>query len=93
MEVPAFSLIMGQKSVAGSPTGSPTAIDHMLAFSARHSVAPIVETFPMSKVNDALERLRSGKARYRVVLVNDISKSKTATESRREAQPEAALSA
>jgi len=93
LEVPAFSLILGQKSVAGSPTGSPTAIDHMLAFSARHSVAPIVESFPMSKVNDALERLRSGKARYRVVLVNDVGKSRTATESRREAQPEAALRA
>jgi uncharacterized zinc-type alcohol dehydrogenase-like protein len=27
--------------------------------------------FPMSKVNDALERLRSGKARYRLVLESD----------------------
>src|SRR6266436_4448874 len=71
MAVPAFGLIMGQKTVAGSPIGSPTAIDRMLAFSARHSVAPVVETFPMSKVNDALEHLRAGKARYRVVLVND----------------------
>src|SRR5215469_166542 len=71
MEIPAFGLILGQKSVAGSPTGSPTALDKMLAFSARHSIAPIVENFPMSKVNDALERLRSGKARYRVVLVDD----------------------
>src|SRR5581483_9409869 len=52
-EVPAFSLITGQRSLSGSPTGSPTAIDHMLAFSARHSVAPVVEFFPMSKVNDA----------------------------------------
>jgi uncharacterized zinc-type alcohol dehydrogenase-like protein len=73
LEVPAFSLILGQKSVSGSPAGSPTAIDHMLAFSARHSIAPITEMFPMSKVNDALEHLRSGKARYRIVLVNDIS--------------------
>ena len=43
----------------------------MLAFSARHAVAPITETFPMSRVNDALEHLRSGKARYRIVLVNE----------------------
>ncbi|MGH7968800.1 MAG: NADPH-dependent aldehyde reductase Ahr, partial [Limisphaerales bacterium] len=43
LEAPAFSLIAGQKSLSGSPTGSPTAIDHMLAFSARHSVAPVVE--------------------------------------------------
>ncbi|HVM49266.1 MAG TPA: zinc-binding dehydrogenase, partial [Candidatus Acidoferrum sp.] len=88
-EVPAFSLILGQKSVSGSPTGSPTTIDHMLAFSARHAIAPITETFPMSKVNDALERLRSGKARYRIVLINDFAKSQSAAASRPERQPEA----
>jgi uncharacterized zinc-type alcohol dehydrogenase-like protein len=71
LQVPAFSLILGQKSVSGSPTGSPVAIDDMLEFSARHSIAPITETFPMSKVNDAFEHLRSGKARYRLVLEND----------------------
>ena len=94
MEVPAFSLIMGQKSVAGSPTGSPTAIDSMLAFSARHSIAPVVEYFPMSKANDALDRLRSGKARYRIVLINDFDKSAPATKPQREQKPKkAALAA
>jgi uncharacterized zinc-type alcohol dehydrogenase-like protein len=81
MEIPAFGLIMGQKSVTGSPVGSPTTIDHMLEFSARHSVAPVVEYFPMSKVNDALEHLRSGKARYRIVLVNEVTKSRGTTAS------------
>ena len=42
----------------------------MLEFSARHKIAPITETFSFSKVNDALDNLRSGKARYRVVLQN-----------------------
>ena len=64
-------IILGQKSVSGSPNGSPTAIDDMLEFSARHSIAPITETLPMSKVNDAFERLRFGKARYRLVLKNE----------------------
>jgi len=54
-----------------SISASPTAIDDMLEFSARHSIAPITETLPMSKVNDAFERLRSGKARYRLVLENE----------------------
>jgi alcohol/geraniol dehydrogenase (NADP+) len=45
----------------------------MLAFSARHGIAPIAETFPMSKVNDAIEHLRAGKARYRIVLENDLA--------------------
>jgi len=70
LPVPAFGLIMGQKSVSGSPTGSPTAIDAMLSFAARHGIAPVTEKFPMSKVNDALEHLRAGKARYRIVLEN-----------------------
>ena len=65
----------------------------MLAFSARHSVAPIVELFPMSEVNDALERLRSGKARYRIVLVNDFDRSASATKARGEEKPKAALAA
>ncbi len=73
MPVPAFGLIMGQKEISGSPTGSPSAIDQMLTFSARHAVAPVTETFPMSKVNDAMEHLRSGKARYRIVLENDFA--------------------
>ena len=72
LEVPAFGLIMGQKCISGSPTGSPTSIDRMLEFSARHSIAPVIENFPMSKVNEAFEHLRSGKARYRIVLTNDI---------------------
>jgi uncharacterized zinc-type alcohol dehydrogenase-like protein len=71
MPVPAFALISGQKSLSGSPTGSPTTISTMLEFSARHAIAPITETFPMSQVNEALEHLRTGKARYRIVLVND----------------------
>jgi uncharacterized zinc-type alcohol dehydrogenase-like protein len=87
MEIPAFGLIMGQKSVTGSPVGSPTAIDRMLAFSARHSVAPMVEFFPISRINDALEHLRSGKARYRVVLVNEFANASSAALSRPEKEP------
>jgi len=70
--VGAFSLIMGQKSVSGSPVGSPSTIARMVNFCARRSIAPIIEMFPMSRINDALERLRSGKARYRAVLENDV---------------------
>ena len=71
LAIPAFSLIMAQRSVSGSPTGSPTMIASMLDFAARHKVAPQVEHFPMSKVNDALAHLEAGKARYRIVLDAD----------------------
>jgi alcohol/geraniol dehydrogenase (NADP+) len=62
--------LLGQKSLSGSPLGSPATIATMLEFCARHQIAPITETFPMTKVNDALEHLRAGKARYRIILNN-----------------------
>lgn len=66
--IAAVALIFGQKSVSGSPTGSRGSIDAMLDFAARHSIAPQTEHFPMSRVNEALDHLRAGKARYRIVL-------------------------
>ena len=70
--VVAFSLISEQKAISGSPLGSPATTAKMLTFCARHGIAPTIEKFPMSRVNDALEHLRAGKARYRIVLENDL---------------------
>jgi alcohol/geraniol dehydrogenase (NADP+) len=67
-----MELLTGQLSISGSPLGSPATIMKMLEFCARHQIAPVTENFPMSKVNEALEHLRSGKARYRIVLSNDL---------------------
>jgi uncharacterized zinc-type alcohol dehydrogenase-like protein len=69
--VGAFSLIMQQRSVSGSPSGSPSLMATMLDFAARHNVLPQTEHFPMSKINDAFARLASGKAHYRIVLDAD----------------------
>lgn len=69
--VAAFPLIMGQRSVSGSPTGSPVAIETMLEFAARHKITPQTEHVPMSRINEAFERLEAGKARYRIVLDAD----------------------
>jgi uncharacterized zinc-type alcohol dehydrogenase-like protein len=69
--VVAMSLIMGQKSVSGSPTGSPIDMRTMLEFAARHNVTPQTEHYPMSQINEAFARLEAGKARYRIVLDAD----------------------
>ena len=71
LKLPAMPMIMGQKSVSGSPLGSPSTAARMLEFCQRHQIAPIVEQFPMSEVNQAMEHLKSGNARYRVVLASD----------------------
>lgn len=68
MAIPAFSLIMGEKSVAGSPLGSPALTLKMLEFCVRHDIYPMVEEFPLSEVNEAMKHLEEGKARYRIVL-------------------------
>ncbi|HEU5192768.1 MAG TPA: NAD(P)-dependent alcohol dehydrogenase [Methylomirabilota bacterium] len=69
--VSAFSLVLQQRAVSGSPTGSPVGIATMLDFAARHRIAPQTEHFPMSRINEAFARLESGKARYRIVLDMD----------------------
>jgi alcohol/geraniol dehydrogenase (NADP+) len=69
--VAAFSLILQQRSVSGSPVGSPVAIETMLDFASRHNALPQTEHFPMSKINEAFAHLESGKARYRIVLDAD----------------------
>ena len=72
LPVPAFSLIPGQKSVSGSPLGSPATTAIMLEFCARHEIEAVTEHFPLSRVNEAFDHLRAGKARYRIVLDNDL---------------------
>jgi alcohol/geraniol dehydrogenase (NADP+) len=68
LEIPAFSLISGRKRVSGSPLGAPATVLDMLDFAARHGIAAQTEEFPLAEVNAALDHLRAGKARYRIVL-------------------------
>lgn len=66
--VPPFALIGGEKSVSGTPMGTPTSTRMMLDFCARHAIAPQTQVYPMDQVNEAIQHVRDGNARYRVVL-------------------------
>lgn len=68
VQVPVFSLLLAQRSVSGSPVGSPASIATMLEFAVRHDIKPLVEMYEFGQINEAVERVRSGKAHYRVVL-------------------------
>jgi len=61
-------MIMGQKSLGGSPTGGILRAHEMMRFCARHKIKPVIETFPLSEINAAMEHLEAGNARYRIVL-------------------------
>ncbi len=68
LDIGVFPLILGQRAISGSPVGSPASLETMLDFVARHEIKPVVETYRFDQVNEALARLESGEARYRVVL-------------------------
>ncbi|KAJ2515492.1 hypothetical protein GGI11_003746 [Coemansia sp. RSA 2049] len=57
-------------ALTGSLIGGINVLKKTLEFSAKHNILPIIERFPMEKVNDALARVDAGKVRYRVVLEN-----------------------
>lgn len=71
LDLEVFRLIGGQRSISGSPVGSPATIEQMLDFANWHQIKPQVEVFPMNKINDAFDHLKSGNARYRIVLSNE----------------------
>lgn len=60
--------LLAEKSVSGGSSGSPADTGRMLAFAARNGVKSMNEHYPIKDVNQAVERVRSGKARFRVVL-------------------------
>ena len=68
IDVGAFPLIKGQYSISGSPVGSPANIAKMLNFAAQHNIKPVIEKYSFDNINEAITRLRSGQAHYRIVL-------------------------
>lgn len=73
LDIGVFGLIGGQKSISGSPVGSPSTIATMLDFANQHDVKPVIEKFKLDQVNEAIAHLESGKAKYRIVLEKDQS--------------------
>ncbi|MFC3151431.1 NAD(P)-dependent alcohol dehydrogenase [Litoribrevibacter euphylliae] len=68
LDISVFGLMDAQRSVSSSPVGSPSTIATMLDFAGRHDIKPIIEEFSFDQINDAMKRLESGDARYRIVL-------------------------
>jgi uncharacterized zinc-type alcohol dehydrogenase-like protein len=67
VETTVFPMIMGQKSLSFSPLGNIATTRKMIEFCARHEITPDVETFEMSQINDAFERVKQAPP-LRVVL-------------------------
>ena len=70
MQLNAFPLVFGGRSVYGSLTGTPIETEDTLAFSVLENIRPMIETAPLEEAADAYARMMDGKARFRMVLVN-----------------------
>jgi uncharacterized zinc-type alcohol dehydrogenase-like protein len=62
------NLVYGEKTITGSAVGGRKAMRDMFRFAALHNIKPKVEIMPLGKVNEAVDHLMAGKARYRIVL-------------------------
>jgi len=69
IEVSPFLLIAGRRSIQGWPSGTSIDSQDTMAFSALSGVRPMIETMPLERAADAYERMMSGAARFRIVLV------------------------
>ena len=61
----AFGLIMGRRSLSGSPIGGLAETQEMLDFCGKHNITSDVEVIPIQKVNEAYERLLKSDVKYR----------------------------
>lgn len=63
-----FPLMLGEKKVGGGRSGAPSDTQAMLEFCATHKIAPMCEQFAIKDINQAVQHVRDGKARYRAVV-------------------------
>src|SRR6266542_874709 len=68
IEVTPPQLIFGRKSIQGWSSGIPTDSEDTLRFAESTGVRPMIETYPLARVNEAYAHMLSGKAQFRVVL-------------------------
>jgi uncharacterized zinc-type alcohol dehydrogenase-like protein len=65
LAVSAFSLILGRRSLSGSPIGGIAETQEMLDFCGAHNITADVEVIPIQKVNEAYERMVKSDVKYR----------------------------
>jgi D-arabinose 1-dehydrogenase-like Zn-dependent alcohol dehydrogenase len=68
IEVTPIQLISASRSLQGWSTGAPADSEDTLHFAELTGVRPMIETYPLERVDEAYTRMMSGKAQFRVVL-------------------------
>jgi len=69
IEVTPLQLIGASRTITGHASGTSQDSEDTLRFSTLAGVRPMIETLPLERAAEAYERMMSGKARFRMVLV------------------------
>ena len=67
-QIPAFNLIFGRRTIAGSLIGGLPETQEMLDYCASHNIVSDVEVIKISEINEAYERMLKGDVKYRFVI-------------------------
>jgi len=69
IEVTPIQLISGSRTIQGWSTGTPAGSEDTLFFAELTGVRPMIETFSLERRTRLTQRMMSGKAQFRVVLM------------------------
>ena len=61
----AFPLILGRRSLSGSPIGGIAETQEMLDFCGKNNITADVEVIPIQKINEAYDRMAKSDVKYR----------------------------
>lgn len=75
LQVAAFPLLFGRRSLSGSLIGGIAETQEMLDFCGEHGITADVEVIPIQKINEAYERMLKGDVKYRFSIDMDSLKS------------------
>ncbi|TCC36378.1 alcohol dehydrogenase catalytic domain-containing protein [Kribbella speibonae] len=68
LTISAVQLVMNRQVVTGSLTGSPRDIEETMEFAVTNGIRPVIERMPLVQAEAALNKLRHGGVRFRIVL-------------------------
>src|SRR5882757_6596115 len=71
MQLSAFPLVFGGRSIYGSLAGTAIDTEDALAFSVLENIRPMIETVRHEQAADGYERMMQGKAGFRMLLVTE----------------------
>ncbi|MGR3905857.1 alcohol dehydrogenase [Burkholderia sp. SR8] len=68
LSITSGQLVVGERTVQGSITGSPYECEKALDFSVLTGIRPMIEVMPLEQANEAYRRMKSGDVKFRMVL-------------------------